>query len=463
MRIKQNPLIKGLVAVMIFVPIYFLASNNGKDEAMRLPDNASTIGDEKPLVTQSEEVAALSGYITEFEGQLAPLAEKIDSIVTKEEVANMIQNIRGDSTSEINEEKLLSSVNKLVEAKLKAIQDKLIKSDAIASNRVGNINNEIPFADAFEVNVGATAGNTQAGHDEEIEWIYPVGFVVEEDGALSNIIFGNASANSSSNPLGDAFDSVGNSVKKGSSSAAQFIEKELKPIPLFTIPPDSSLHGATAINALIGRIERKGVNHDPFKFQLMLSGETLIANGHNASQIRNAMVSGIAVGDWANSCVRGRITSFTFVFDDGRIFNKQGTSDDPLALLGDKWGNPCVKGILIDDIDSFLTVQSGLSGLASVAEQISKQQQTINSSGNSQSLSLSGSAGKLAAGSFVSGGLNKTQEILADRYESYYEAIYVKPGEVVSLLVEQMIDVDYIPTNRKVTYEKQYTNFTLLD
>ena len=53
--------------------------------------------------------------------------------------------------------------------------------------------------------------------------------------------------------------------------------------------------------------------------------------------------------------------------------------------------------------------------------------------------------------------------MLSERYENYYEAIYVPPGEKVSLLFVEDVPIDYIPTNRKVSYEENYSPITALD
>jgi len=196
---------------------------------------------------------------------------------------------------------------------------------------------------------------------------------------------------------------------------------------------------------------------------VMLSGDTLMANGHTMPGVANAIVSGVGTGDMAFSCVRGRVTSVTFNFEDGRIYNQKGTYEKPIAELGDRWGNPCIKGVQVDDVGKYITAQGVVAGLSNYAETIAKQQQTLTSSGNSTSIGLTGNAGKLAAGSFASGGLNKTGEMLSERYENYYEAIYVPPGEKVSLLFVEDVPIDYIPTNRKVSYEENYSPITALD
>jgi len=452
MRIKQNPLIKALTFVVIFVPIYYVATNNTDEESANGQPSGGS-GNQQQVVTQNEEIAALSGYVTSVEEELKNTKNQLNEMVTEDDIKSLIAEVKGKGET-VDQDKLMKEVNTLLDQKLGNFKKGLVDSGSVKSNEVGNVDDEIPFNEEFEID-GIEDAQVSASADDEIQWIYPVGVELEEGNVVENLLGGNA--------FGDTLASAGDTLKNGATATKDALEEELKPIPYLTLPPDSSIHGAKSLNALVGRIERSGKTHDPFKFQIMLSGETLIANGHKASRISNAMVSGSATGDWANSCVRGRITSLTFVFDDGRIFNQKGTYEAPLAFLGDKWGNPCVRGVLVDDLEKFVAVQGGISGLATIADQVAKQQTSITGNDNSQSVELTGSAGKLAAGSFANGALNTTQEILAERYESYYEAVYVAPGEVVSLLVEQMIAIDYIPTNRKVNYDESSTGFASLD
>ena len=78
----------------------------------------------------------------------------------------------------------------------------------------------------------------------------------------------------------------------------------------------------------------------------------------------------------------------TFNFADGRIYNQKGTYEKPIAELGDRWGNPCIKGVQVDDVGKYITAQGLVAGLSNYAETITKQQQTLTSSGNSTSIGI---------------------------------------------------------------------------
>lgn len=454
MRIKQNPLIKGIVVLLIIVPVYFIISDRRSDESEQ--PSTSKPQAATPVVTENEAIAAMSGYLTTVERDQRRLEE---NMLTRADIESIIESTRNRASGAINEQDLLAKVSQLVEERTEDLKRSVLERSQVRPTEVGSIDDQMPFSDAFEVNTRSSSrsergGATSAGSSsDEIAWAYPVGFSPEANKSLLDGVFQAGSA------FGEGAGRFVGGTADTANRAAERIKEELQPIPFATIHSDSSIHDATALTALIGRIERQGRTHDPFRFQIMLSGDTLMANGHTMPGVANAIVSGVGTGDMAFACVRGRVTSITFNFDDGRIFNQRGTYEAPLAEIGDRWGNPCVRGHLVDDVEKFIAAQGIVAGLSSYADTISKQQQTITSTGNTTGLSLTGDAGKLAAGSMAAGGLSEVGSILAKRYESYYEAIYVPPGEKVSLLFIEDIEIDYVPTNRKISYETSVRTF----
>ncbi len=402
MRIKQNPLVIGLVAVIVIVPLYYLVSNADKPTKKR---QGAVVQSNQPRETANEEIAALSGYLSTVENEQKTIKLQLANLITKQDVEALLQTSKGESKPQIEMEDLLAKVNRMVNERANQLQKKILEQGSLPANQVGNVDDEIPFSDSYGEAFEVDMGSESAEQDEAIQWVYPIGLSPET--GVEGIFKGLPTL---AKPANTSPDSEKNSTKEA-------LEAALKPIPYATIHADSSIHGATALTALLGRVERKGLTHDPFRFQVILSADTLMANGHSMPGVANALVSGSASGDMAFRCVRGKVTSITFNFSDGRIYQQKGTFEQPLAEIGDQWGNPCIKGSLVDDIQQFIAVQGEVSGLASLAESISKQQQSITSTGNAQSLELSGSAGKLAAGSFATGGLTKSSELLASRFE----------------------------------------------
>ncbi|MGB5612353.1 MAG: TIGR03752 family integrating conjugative element protein, partial [Sedimenticolaceae bacterium] len=89
--------------------------------------------------------------------------------------------------------------------------------------------------------------------------------------------------------------------------------------PVYTIPANATLTQSTAFSALIWRVPVGGQVQDPMPFKVLIGAENLAANGHQIPGLEGMVMSGIAVGDWTLSCVRGSILSATFIFEDGHV------------------------------------------------------------------------------------------------------------------------------------------------
>jgi integrating conjugative element protein (TIGR03752 family) len=456
MQLTTNPAIKALLACCLVVPLFLYVNNNSTDKVETDKPKKST-GSSLPNQTSSEEIAALSGYLKTIEDKVSKLEshqpqgqnvepEKIQAIVNDALVKAGVPP-SGELTKQIET---------LVKNSAADIKNDLMSESAVSPNNIGDVNEELtPFDSTFEIggsdkNAGKSVSTQSNG--SKTEWVYPLGVEPDKKGVLPS------------------FDSLAQAGQKGGAKAVNSVkaskaalEESLAPKPYATIHADSSIHDSTALTALIGRIERKGKSHEPFRFQIMVSADTLLANGLEIPQVANAIVSGVATGDFAFECVRGKVLSFSFNFADGRIYNQRGTFEKPLAELGDSWGNPCIKGVLVSDIEEFVATQGAVAGLASVANSIEKQQSTITNGAAGSTISMTGDTSKAAGGAFLSGGLNKTGEIMAERYESYYEAVYVPPGQKVTLLMIEPVNIDYNPNNRKVAYDQKSTRANSLD
>lgn len=460
MRINQNPLIKASVAICIIIPIYFLATHSNNDYAEKSPyQPANAITPSLKNTTDNEEIAALSAYLTTVENQQKALQREFKQASDKnqsygEQLATLQKN-PPQLTQSVSPEQLEKRIQEVVAERLASIQTQLLERHGVTPDSTGSVNNTMPFSETFEI-----GQSKEITSSDQVQWSYPVGYQTKkEDGVIGNLLETGKATNVA---FSRAFQAETAAASPQLNSPRDTVT-DIQPIPYATFHRDSSMHSAMALTALVGRIERKGNSHDPYRFQVVLSDETLMANGHQLPQLKNAIVSGLAVGDRVMKCVRGKVTSISFNFSDGRTFNQLGTFEKPLAELADPWGNPCVSGKLISNVTEYLASQGIVSGLASVSDTIAQQQQTLNSAGNTQTLSLTGSTGKLAAGSFAAGGLNKMGELLNDRYESHYEAVYAPPGQSVSLLFLQDIAIDYHPSNRKVFYDASVTAITPLD
>ena len=124
------------------------------------------------------------------------------------------------------------------------------------------------------------------------------------------------------------------------------------PKPVYTVPRNATLLGATAMTALVGRVPIRGEVRDPMPFKVITGADNLAANGLTVPGVAGMIWSGTAIGDWTLSCVTGRLESVTFVFDDGSIRtissddrdNRTGDANRPLGWISDARGIPCVSG-----------------------------------------------------------------------------------------------------------------------
>lgn len=435
-KIKSNPVVQALLALTVIGTLVTLTTGGDNDDVDQAgneqePQQQS----QKSYDTESDELMAVTGHLTRVEGENSAIkrrVEKIDEqlgkVVTKDDIAEILNNHTTAPASDIDIDELTQMIVERVES---SITEKFANG-SIASSEVGNVDGEIPDYD-FDAFLDGDDGTPTAA------WVYPLGH--EEEGEVSDLL----NSLSETNPLAVS------SSPLNSSDAKE--DEQPKPIPYGTLHADSALFGATSLNALIGRIEKKGLNIDPFEFTAVLSGETLMANGFNFPQIRNAMISGIATGDMAFRCVRGSVTNISFVFNDGTIFQQNGSKEKPLARIADQWGNPCIKGEMVDDVLKHAGVQSALAGVSNFSKLVAEQQESLVDEGPTTGTKLTGSAGKFAAGGILGGALDKTVDILGEQYESYYRAVYVAPGEKVTLLLKQNINIDYDPVGRKISYE----------
>ncbi|WP_045391772.1 hypothetical protein [Vibrio rotiferianus] len=443
-KITANPLIKALSVLAILFALYIASGSFNDSDGEQATSKAQNANSGRGNYdTPNEDIAAVSGYVSNLEGTTERLEGSIDELrssqVTKDDIKAMIK----EAVSSLPQTDSID-LNAITDDVVQSVKDEL-NSGEVSASQVGDIDDALAFEEEFEINsfLESEVDSTDSKRVSGAGWVMPLGHQMEgEQGA-------------------GLFDNIRNPFEKGgdlakalpSSKVVDDAVKEIKSIPYGTIPADSNIFDVVNLNSLYGRIPRKKSNYEPYEFSLVLSSDTLMANGFSFPQIDNAMMSGYAVGDRALSCVRGYVTSFTFIFSDGRIFQQMASSEkEPLAVIGDKWGNGCVKGEIIEDIDSYITAQAAIAGLSTYSDQVAKQQQSVYSVGNSTSLDLTGSSAKLAAGTVGTGALNQTAKILADRYESYHAGVYVPQGGSVTVKLKQNINIDYDPKGRKVNY-----------
>lgn len=232
--------------------------------------------------------------------------------------------------------------------------------------------------------------------------------------------------------------------------------------PVYTLPSDSTLLGTIAMTALIGRIPVDGTVNDPYPFKALIGPDNLTANGIDLPNVAGAIVSGTASGDWTLSCVRGRIRSMTFVFNDGtiRTMRSAATSEAAEALtaqggmgwISDPYGIPCVSGERRSNAAQYLGSEMLITAAGAGAASLVKNQNDSISyiNGNGSSLGTVGISGGEAMQRVLASGVQDMSAWVNKLYGQAFAAIYVRPGAQIAIHLEQPLEIDYDPEGRKV-------------
>ncbi|MZG45146.1 TIGR03752 family integrating conjugative element protein [Dickeya dianthicola] len=249
--------------------------------------------------------------------------------------------------------------------------------------------------------------------------------------------------------------------------------------PVYTLPENSTLIGSRAMTALLGRIPINGTVTDPYPFKVLIGKDNLTANGIELPDVEGAIVSGTASGDWTLSCVRGQVTSITFVFADGTVRTlpradangssnagnsggnqntSGGSASSGIGWISDEAGIPCISGERKSNASTYLPTLFALSAGTGAASALSQNQQTTQTNGyGGVTSSLTGDAGQAVLGKAVAGGLSETTDWVKQRYGQTFDAIYVPPGMRLAVHITRQLAIDYEQKGRKVRYD----NFVL--
>ncbi|MEY0162074.1 TIGR03752 family integrating conjugative element protein [Providencia rettgeri] len=237
--------------------------------------------------------------------------------------------------------------------------------------------------------------------------------------------------------------------------------------PAYTLPENSTLVGSQAMTALLGRVPIDGKVTDPYPFKVVVGKDNLTANGIDLPDVEGAVFSGTATGDWTLSCVRGDVTSITFVFTDGTVRTvpqptnrtdggnnaSGGQNGGAIGWISDESGIPCISGERKTNAGTYLPTLFALTAAASAGDAMSQSQYTAQSNGyGGITSSLSGDAGKAALGSAIGGGFKDVADWVKSRYGQTFDAVYVPPGQKVAVHIIRQIPIDYENQGRKVNY-----------
>lgn len=224
------------------------------------------------------------------------------------------------------------------------------------------------------------------------------------------------------------------------------------------------------MTALLGRIPIDGKVTDPYPFKVMIGKDNLTANGIELPDVQGAIVSGTATGDWTLSCVRGSITSITFVFTDGTVRtlpspdgqNSGGNqnsgnangNNSSIGWISDDNGIPCISGTRKSNASTYLPTIAGLAAAGAAGDAFAQNQNTTQTNGyGGVTSTLTGDAGQAVLGKALSGGMRETIDWVKARYGQTFDAIYVPPGQTVALHITRQLAIDYEEKGRRVKYD----------
>jgi len=253
----------------------------------------------------------------------------------------------------------------------------------------------------------------------------------------------------------------------GSRASFQNAALESSVTPAYTIAKNSTMVGATAFTALIGRVPVGQNVVDPYTFKVLIGKDNLVANGQEIPEVAYAVVSGKAIGDWTLSCVSGDVFSITFVFEDGRIVTlptpeniadgQTVTRDVKIGELSDAFGNPCVVGEKISNAGKYLlqrvaAVAAGAAAQAAAAAETTTTVDSIGGIGVGGTTIVTGDKGKFVLDQTLAGAAAEAAQWIRDRQALEFDAVYAPPGQRVAIHITEELRIDYDELGRLTQY-----------
>jgi integrating conjugative element protein (TIGR03752 family) len=381
-----------------------------------------------------------------------------DNTAFKQENRNLIEDRKQI------ENNVLSRLRKTLEARDKdsrapettsAIAALTAKVDSL-SNRYGKSPQQ-PFSSGSDIPVGLGLDGIRNSNTEPDTWVWfnPMELTSAQDDDEETLL--SRFSRTSRNALGSARPPVESIVDRG----AEALNSTL---PVFTVPRNATLIGSISMTALVGRVPIQGQVRDPMPFKVITGKENLAANGLHIPGIEGMIWSGTAIGDWALSCVTGKLESVTFVFEDGTIQTlssddnqlggSSGNSDKPLGWISDARGIPCISGERKTNAPAFLTQRIGVMALEAAGEAAAQAETTtLISDSGATSRVVSGETGKYMLGKTLSGGSDEVAQWLRERQAQSFDAVFVPAGVELAIHVDHELPIDFHSNGRKLHHE----------
>ncbi|EGT3611390.1 TIGR03752 family integrating conjugative element protein [Morganella morganii] len=480
MKVKSNTLVKVLVpSVLVIAALIGMKScgtepkSGGQPDALLQsindldPNELKSLGIEGD--TPADTLRTLIGTMKNVRDKQAELITQNQKLFEENEqlrsrqlnvsgqINTAVETVRQESESR---QRALQQEQQTLMQRIEALSDKLISSDTAQHERRGG---DIP------IGLGLDAQNGGMTVKDGLLWAEPQD---AQPGSPTSVVNGQ--------PAKPAFptsflednaitrqkaelDSVAKHQRTLSGANGEGEAAE----PAYTLPENATLVGSQAMTALLGRVPIDGRVTDPYPFKVVVGKDNLTANGIDLPDVEGAVISGSATGDWTLSCVRGDVTSITFVFTDGtvRTVPQQDNRSDGgnsqngrnnggyIGWISDESGIPCISGERKTNAGTYLPTLFALTAAASAGDTMSQSQYAAQNNGyGGITATLSGDAGKAALGSAIGGGFKDVADWVKSRYGQTFDAVYVPPGQKVAIHITRQIAIDYEPQGRRVNY-----------
>jgi integrating conjugative element protein (TIGR03752 family) len=439
------PIIGGTVAVMAaFVGLKSCGSERvTRDHAvMQSVPTAPAADADSP----AETIKTLTARVAEVTNQMKALRNENEQLQQQsrdieETVTTRVKRDLGEQRA--HEDKASTSVLSALTQRIDQLASRFSTSGAGDQGKRGNTTtpgSDIPVG----LGLSGTPGSATA-----VTWVEPLDRASQKDNGTGGIRSFARRSESLLHKDASARDDT------AAPEATSVSKTETKPLPVYTVPRNATLIGSTAMTALIGRVPLKGKVQDAMPFKLLVGADNLAANGITIPGVEGMVWSGTAVGDWTLSCVTGRLTSVTFVFQDGTI--RTISSDDQAQQLGwisDERGIPCITGERITNAVSFLSQRIGVTALQAGADAAAQSETTTTVSGTTGTgtTTVTGDVGSYVLGKTVAGGAAEIRKWLDERFDQSFDAVFVKPGIHLAVHVDKQLDIDYDSKGRKVSH-----------
>jgi len=450
---KANGLVKILIVIAV-VGLLLMLLRDGSTES---------VGDGMPPAPSISSVTSSdnnNATVTTLLSRDREREEKVSALVDEINVLRQSM-LTGEQTKPASNENVITAeVEAVVENKMKEMNgengdlakktsqvDKLIeKLNAAADSTV----NMVDKADGYRFSDPKNPLNKdyeyEVENSEGMTWVYPI----DQPSMVEDVVF----------TARNWIDGVGS--KFSESTIVDEVKSKVEPKPVFTLPENTQLFGAKLASRLVATIPKGGTVENPMGFIVEVPKNVLAANGFRIPDLAKAQMGGYAVGNYPLECARGYITSFTFIFDDGRIAQvgtnlansgAEGVNSTTLAVITDKAGTECISGEVKSDIAFFIGTNTLLGAAAGAASAFSSAEETVQKGSDSTSSSVTGNTGNYIAGAAAESGLSQTSDFINEMWKDSNSFVVVDIATEINISIKQPIKIDYDVNARKVFHE----------